>query len=307
MEARQVRHFLAAYEAGTFALAGERLNLSQQAVSKSILRLESQLGVRLFERDGRRLRPTDYAELFLPHARTIHAEADQFRANLSDMLGGRQGLVRIGVGPSAAADIVAGAMRILSRGRPELRARVMAGIYETMVEDLIRGRIDLFVSLRQVERHDPLIREEMVGELRYVVVAGASHALAGREKVSLAALSGERWVEGSNIGAVEQSIAASFGAAGVRQPVAEIETTSVLFTLAMLDGGEHLAILPEMLVARDLRAGRLVRLDIEAEPWVRPLIVATRVRSRQPPLVGGLVAALKTVMAAASESVAIVP
>ena len=61
MESRHVRHFLAAYDAGTFAGAAERLRLSQQAISKSISRLESHLGVRLFERDGRRVRPSTRA------------------------------------------------------------------------------------------------------------------------------------------------------------------------------------------------------------------------------------------------------
>ena len=69
----------------------------------------------------------------------------------------------------------------------------------------------------------------------------------------------------------------------------EIETTSVLFTLAMLDRGTHVAILPDMLVARDLAAGRLVELPVDADPWTRPLIIATRVRGPKPPLIDALV------------------
>lgn len=295
MESRQIRHFLVAYDIGTFAGAAARLGLSQQAISKSILRLEEQLGVRLFERDGRRVRPTAYAELFLPHARTIVAEADRFRADLSDMLGGRHGRLRIGVGPSAAADVLASAVRELTQERPEIRLSVSAGIYEMMVEDLILGRLDVFVSMRQVDRHNPLIREEILGDVRYIVVAGSSHPLAGACKVSLRDLSRERWVVGSNIGAVERSIDESFLGVGARlRP--EIETTSVLFTLALLDGGAHLAILPEMLVARDLHAGRLHKVDVDAEPWSRPLIVATRMRGPKPPLVDTLTVRLSTTM-----------
>ncbi|RJF93800.1 LysR family transcriptional regulator [Sphingomonas cavernae] len=296
MESRQVRHFLAAYDTGTFAAAAERLGLSQQAVSKSILRLESQLGVRLFERDGRRVRPTAYAELFLPHARTIAAETDRFRADLGDMLGGRQGRLRIGVGPSAAADVVASAVKALVAERPNVRLSALAGIYEMMVNDLLLGKLDVVVAVRQVDRNDPLIREETLGDIRYVVLAGANHPLAGRGRLTLGDLKSARWLVGANIGAVEQAIEASFRAARVPRPRPEIETTSVIFTLAMLDAGMHLAILPEMLVARDLEMGRLVRIDVDAGPWTRPLIVATRVRAPNPPIVDAFMASLIAAM-----------
>ncbi len=292
MESRQVRHFLAAYDMGTFASAAEWLGLSQQAISKSILRLEAQLGVRLFERDGRRVRPTPYAELFLPHARAIAAESDRFRADLTDMLGGRHGRLRIGVGPSAAADVVASAVKMLTANRADVRLTVLAGVYEMMVNDLLLGKLDVIVAVRQVDRHDPLIHEEVLGDIRYGVFAGAGHPLANRGRVTLQDLKNERWLAGANIGAVEQAINASFRAAEMVRPQPEIETTSVIFTLAVLEGGMHLTILPEMLLARDLQAGRIVRIDVDVEPWTRPLIVATRVRAPKPPIVDSFMANL---------------
>lgn len=297
MESRHIRHFLAAYDAGTFVGAAERLNLSQQAVSKSIQRLESQLGVRLFERDGRRIRPTSYAEMFLPHARTIAAEAERFRASLGDMLGGRRGFVRIGVGPSAAAQMVAAAAGHLAEERPGLRMQVLAGIYEDMIEDLVCGKLDLFVSVRQVERHTPLIREEKLCDISYVVVAGPSHPLAGPDAIALERLVAERWVSGANLGIIEESIENSFAAHGLALPHPEIETTSVLFTLAMLARGQHLSILPEMLVADEIASGKLVKLKLMADPWTRPLIVATRARGVKSPLVDLLIRQFKAHLA----------
>lgn len=292
MESRHVRHFLAAYDAGTFAGAADRLRLSQQAISKSIARLESHLGVRLFERDGRRVRPTPYAELFVPHARTIAAESDRFRADLQDMLGGRAGLLRIGVGPSPAAGLLAEAIEGLGLGR-EVRFSVAAGVYEKMIDDLVRGRLDLLVALRQVDRNEPLVREEVLGDVAYVVVAGAKHPLAGRRNIPLAEIALERWLAGTDIGAVERAYLASFAAAGTPLGRPEIETTSVLFAHATLDHGAHLAILPELMVRREVRAGRLVILDVDAEAWTRPLVIATRVRAPTPPLVASLIQQLK--------------
>lgn len=292
MESRHVRHFLAAYDAGTFAGAAERLRLSQQAISKSIARLESQLGVRLFERDGRRVRPTHYAELFVPHARTIAAESDRFRADLEDMLGGRSGQLRIGVGPSPAAGLLSDAIHELDQGG-DIRFSVAGGIYEMMIDDLIRGRLDLLVALRQVDRKEPLVREVVLGDIAYVVVAGTGHRLAGCKKITLAEIAAERWLAGANLGAVERSYQADFAAAGTALPRPRIETTSVLFARATLERGLHLAILPELMVRRDVRDGRLAILDVDAQPWTRPLVVATRVRAPNPPLVASLVEQLQ--------------
>jgi DNA-binding transcriptional LysR family regulator len=292
LESRQIRHFLAAFDAGTFGGAAEILGLSQQAVSKSIAALEAQLGVRLFERDGRRVRPTSYAELLLPHARTIAAETDRFRADLSDVLGGRRGRLRIGVGPSAAGEVVARAVKMMAADRRQVRLMALAGTYDMMLNDLLLGKLDAVVSIRQTDRKDPLILEEEIGHIRYMVVAGADHVLAGKAGLSLADLAGERWLAGSNMGAVEQVIEQSFRDAGIAPPTAEIDSTSVIFSLAMLDGGEHLAILPEMLLQRDLDIGRFVRIDVGTQEWSRPLVAATRVRGAKPPLVADFLGSL---------------
>lgn len=74
---------------------------------------------------------------------------------------------------------------------------------------------------------------------------------------------------------------------------AEIETTSVLFTLGLLEQGEHLAILPEMLVASEIRAGRLASLDVDTTAWTRPLVVATRVRAPKSTQVAMLIEQLR--------------
>jgi DNA-binding transcriptional LysR family regulator len=292
MESRQLRYFLSVYDTGTFGGAGEALGLSQQAVSKSIAALEERLGVRLFDRDGRRVRPTAYAELLLPHARTIAAEGDRFKAELSDMLGGRRGRLRIGVGPSAAGEVVARAAAMMTVDHRQLRLQALAGTYDMMLNSLLIGQLDAVVSIRQTDRVDSLIREQEIGSVRYVILAGSGHELAGKPDLDLADMARQRWVAGSNLGAVEQDIADSFRRNGLPPPVAEIESTSVVFTLALLDAGLHLAILPEMLVQRDLDVSRFVRLDVGMSSWTRPLVVATRARGGKPPLVDEFLTAI---------------
>lgn len=293
MEPRHVSHFLAVYDAGTFSGAGKALGLSQQALSKSIARLEQQFGVRLFEREGQRVRPTAFAELYLPHARAIFAEGERFRVQLRDALGSGRGTIRIGVGPTAASRIVAEAVARLSVAHPKVRVSVLAGLYDHMCRDLLAGRLDLFVANRPLEAPDPLVGEEVLSTARYVAVAGTTHPLAARTGLTLADLADARWIAGRNMGDVNQAIVASFTAAGLSQPAAVIETTSILFTLSLLRAGQHVAILPFEIVASEIAAGRLVDLGLDAGDWSRPVVMAYRPTSTRLPVLAGLMADLR--------------
>ncbi len=74
--------FLQVVESGSFARAAERLHLSRSAVGKSIARLESRLGVRLFQRTTRSQTLTTEGELLLEHAQRAHGEMESAQALL---------------------------------------------------------------------------------------------------------------------------------------------------------------------------------------------------------------------------------
>src|SRR4029078_9301840 len=80
MELRHLRHFVAIAEERSFTRAAERLWVAQPGLSTQIRRLESELGVQLFERHTRGVDLTDAGELFLERARTALAAADAARA-----------------------------------------------------------------------------------------------------------------------------------------------------------------------------------------------------------------------------------
>ena len=87
--------FVAIADTGSFSAAGERLFLTQPAVSKRIAALEAQLGRRLFDRVGREVALTEAGLALLPRARRILAELDDSRralGNLDAEVGGRLSL-----------------------------------------------------------------------------------------------------------------------------------------------------------------------------------------------------------------------
>ena len=106
MELRQIQHFLAVVDLGNFHRAAEKVNLTQQAVSKSVRQLENQLGVRLLDRNRQSVSPTPFGELLLPHARAVDSEIRQFMRSLNAQLGIDQDVVRIGATPTPIQELL---------------------------------------------------------------------------------------------------------------------------------------------------------------------------------------------------------
>ena len=99
MNLRHLQTFVCIAEAGSIARAGARLNVSQPAASRQLLGLEADLGVRLFDRIGRRLRLTSEGEDLLRQSRRLLMEADSLDARARALRGGHTGILRVGATP----------------------------------------------------------------------------------------------------------------------------------------------------------------------------------------------------------------
>ena len=97
MELRHLRYFVAIAEERSFTRAAERLWVAQPGLSTQIRRLESELGIQLFERHTRGVDLTDAGEVFLERARTALAAVDAARSTGHDLEEGLVGSVRLGI------------------------------------------------------------------------------------------------------------------------------------------------------------------------------------------------------------------
>src|SRR5215472_4217005 len=102
MEVHQLRYFCAVAEAGSFTRAAEREQVAQPSLSQQILKLEEELGVRLFDRLGRSVRLTDLGQIFLPRARAILNELKTAKEEVAERQSSVCGPVCVGVIPTIA-------------------------------------------------------------------------------------------------------------------------------------------------------------------------------------------------------------
>jgi DNA-binding transcriptional LysR family regulator len=150
-----LRIFLAAFREGSCAAAGARLGVNQSTVSRRIAALESDLGVRLFDRMPEGLVPTAAAEEIVPRAELFEATA----AELRDMVDGLDtrlgGVVRVALPDVIASELVAPALPDFLREHPGLRLELIAG---DAIVDLSRREADLALRFVRPESGDLVVR-----------------------------------------------------------------------------------------------------------------------------------------------------
>jgi len=107
-------YFCAVAETGSFSRAAEQSYVSQPSLSQQIMKLEDELGARLFDRLGRSVRLTDVGKTFLPRARSVLRELEVAKGDVVERKDSISGLVTVGVIPTVAPYFL---LRVLLRSR----------------------------------------------------------------------------------------------------------------------------------------------------------------------------------------------
>jgi DNA-binding transcriptional LysR family regulator len=189
MELRHLRYFVAVAEERSFTRAAERLWVAQPGLSTQIRRLETELGVKLFERHTRGVDLTEAGELLLDRARAVLDAADVAGATGADILTGVNGALRIGVPSGPSWSGTSTLFGQFCSERPQVEVAVMQGPGGALWRDLRDGRLDALIA--PAAFGSPDLRSVALGEERWVLLAGAAHRLAGDGPLSWSVLDGE--------------------------------------------------------------------------------------------------------------------
>ncbi|MFI6846692.1 LysR substrate-binding domain-containing protein [Kitasatospora sp. NBC_00085] len=234
--------------------AAEELRVAQPSVSRTIARLEAELGVRLFDRRGRRIHLNDHGAAFLRRVDRALRELDDGKSELADAVqgGGRVALATETL--LTATDLLAG----FRAAHPRIEVRVRQSSVDAMARRLRTREVDLCLASQ------PLVGPGLVSELLLredvLLAVPRGHRLAGREEVPVGELDGEPFVTPSR-GHWQRALADRlFAAAGV-DPVIVCEGDEPGAVVNLVAAGLGVALLPAMARASDVRAPlRWVRL-----------------------------------------------
>ncbi len=254
MDLPQLEMFLAVAEEGSFTRAGERLHVSQSAVSRQIGLLERELGGRLFHRDGRRTSLTHAGELLAATASSLSRQLADVAGQISDVHELRSGRLRLAGGMSVCMYILP---RLLKRYRalhPEVDLRVTAGTSEAVLRKLRSHEVDLALLTLPVLERDmevvPVLKEEMV------VVTAPGHPLVARATVDPRELGRYPLILYELGSRTREAVENFLREQNVRYEVA-METENAEIIKAMVANGNGITVLSHATVAADLRHKRL--------------------------------------------------
>lgn len=166
MTLQQLEYFLAAFASGSFSAAAAELHMAQPSLSEQVRRLEAELGVALFQRVGRGVRPTEAGRALRPHAERTLAAAQEARESVVAVRELRGGIATFGTWGTAryypGTDIVAD----FRKRYPSVRVRLVGQNSSEVVEavrhgDLEAGMIALPIDDRGLDVQ-PIMRDEIV-------------------------------------------------------------------------------------------------------------------------------------------------
>jgi DNA-binding transcriptional LysR family regulator len=270
VDLNKLRSFAAVAERGGVSLAARQLDLTRSAVSQSLAALEASLGVRLFDRVGRRLVLTQEGRTLARLFGRVHEELREALAAVVNEERAVRGIVRLGLFLGASRAQVARVVAAFTARHPHAQVKLSFGSQSELRELLVDNRLDFALSLLPGRLASQRIRSSVLFRQTLVLV---SSERPPRGRVDAGWLSGRAIVDyypASPL--IARWVAHHFPR---RRIAAEVRvwaaTTDMALELALIGAGA--AVLPRSLIAPLVREGRLYeirgpRAELDDAVWL---------------------------------------
>jgi DNA-binding transcriptional LysR family regulator len=255
----QLRTLRAVVETGNFTAAARKLGRVQAAVSQSIERLEAQLGLRLFDRSGRLPRLTQHGEAVLAAAARALDDVEALDELVASLKRGAETALRIVVDVMFPTGALVAFAKAFSAAHPAVELVLFTDVLSAVTAHVREKRSTFGVALEDADMKE--LDRRALAEVRLLPVAAPEHALARRHgPIDAAGLAEAVQIV---LGEHRHEAAPGTDDHGVLSP-RRWRVVDLATKLALIEGGLGWGHLPEHVVRDDLRAGRLVALDLEA-------------------------------------------
>ena len=192
MELHQLNCFLEVAKLEHITQAAEQLHITQPALSKVIARLEEDLGVKLFDREGKNIRLNEYGTVVMNYARRVFNSLGDMQAELEEMSAGAAGMLRIGSSfPAGEPNWILECIRTFALRRPDVSIRLRQYSAAGLRSALEEREIELALSTTPLAGSGIVWRELFVEKMG--IILSVHHPLAARQELSMIDLCHERF------------------------------------------------------------------------------------------------------------------
>lgn len=195
MNLQQLEYFKVISETKSFTTASSILSVTQPALSKAMSKLEEELDVLLFEREGRNIKTTKFGEVFLKYAELALNDIERGKEKLQDMKKGNEMVISIASTYCIGAAFIPFLISNFFNNNLKVRFNINNQSTEEMLKGLKSGKIDFgfFDHIEDTHKY-PEIAFEFVKKQEYVLIVPKNHHLAHQEEVSLKDLKDEYFI-----------------------------------------------------------------------------------------------------------------
>jgi LysR family transcriptional regulator, hydrogen peroxide-inducible genes activator len=191
MELSQLRYVMAVADTGNFTRAAARSNIAQPSLSQQIIKLERELGQKLFHRLGRKAVLTEAGTVFLERARRILFEVEDVTKELEDHPS-LERKITVGAIPTLAPFMLPPIITRCRKRFPNLQVNIREDFKIALMREMLEGELDLAIVALPVT--DPSILVEVLWKEPLILVVAKGHPLASKARVTGADLADETFI-----------------------------------------------------------------------------------------------------------------
>ncbi len=279
METRGLQLFLSVVKFGSISKASETMNIAQPALGLQIRKLEDELGIPLFERHSRGVRPTEAGLLLAKHAEIILRNLDNAKQELTDFRAFPSGHVGIGLPPSTQETIAPELFRIISQDYPAMKLTIREALSYPLLRYLNNWELDaaLVFDDRAGHSEDDLVFEPLASD-HLMFVYPLEWQRDSAPTIGFADILKEKLILSTKPNFIRSEVERL--AAGLRLTPAIIhEVDSVSAIRNLVSSGLGCSIMPRGAVASPVYADRIGVKRI-VEPEIKRLLHLTYSRTR---------------------------
>lgn len=191
---RNTDQFVAAYESLNFRIAAEKCFVTQPAISKSVKKIETDYKMKLFEKDGSKMIPTEFADNLYKELITMRESASSLRLKFQNWHNGNSGLLNIAVGVSIqSSDGFVNFISDVQKIYPNISLNFSSMIKDTSIPFLKNGEIDLWVGDISNLKKDNSFTKIYIKKNPLVIYAHKKNLLSKEKKIPLSKFINQKW------------------------------------------------------------------------------------------------------------------
>lgn len=257
MEIHQLRYFRAVAECHSFTRAAKREHVSQPSLSHQIMKLEDELGAKLFNRKGVEIGLTNFGEAFLPKAIAILCQLQEAEREIRDLVETESGHVTLGVSLTLSPYFLPRLLAGFLKQHPSIQVQLKEECATALLDCLRAETVDLAIMPLPVSI-EGMSATELMKERLFAVV-NTDHPFQEGDQVTLNHLSHAALLLLNDI----HCDALPALVPGIVQPHIIFQTACVLTILNMVKAGLGISIMPMMPINEDAGC-RFIPIEGEA-------------------------------------------